>query len=56
VESYCKKAEQLDREMVNGELAMFWDCDASTLAKQDKRKDFVDRARDSVHFDQEDAG
>ena len=55
VQAYCEKAQQQGRDLVNGELAMFWDWDSSTLAKQDKRKDFVDRARDSVHLRQQDA-
>lgn len=48
VQAYCEKTKQQDRSLVNGELAMFWDWDSSTLAKQDK-------ARDSIRLRQEDA-
>ncbi len=48
VESYSKKVEELGREFVTGELAMFWDWDTSTKAKVEKAKDFVDRAKQSV--------
>lgn len=48
VESYRKNIEELSRECVTGELAMFWEWDTSTKAKMGKAKDFVDRASQSV--------
>jgi predicted Co/Zn/Cd cation transporter (cation efflux family) len=48
VESYRKNIEELGREFVTGELAMFWEWDTSTKAKSEKAKDFIDRARQSV--------
>ena len=48
VESYRKKVEELSREPVIGELAMFWEWDTNTKAKVEKAKDFIDRSRQSV--------
>jgi len=44
VDSYRKKIEELGRELVTGEMAMFWEWDTSTRAKSEKARDFVERS------------
>ncbi len=41
IDAYNKKVEEMGRELVNGELAMFWAWDASTAAKM-MATDFLD--------------
>ena len=48
IESYQKQIERINRLPVNGELAMYWEFDASTLAKTARGRDYLERARDSV--------
>ena len=48
VESYRKIIDELSRELVIGELAMFWEWDTNTMAKSEKARDFIDRSRQSV--------
>ena len=45
VESYLKKVQELDRELVNGELAMFWEWDASTEAKTARKRAMLEEAK-----------
>lgn len=48
VSGYVDKVVWIGRDLVNGELAIFSEWDASTKAKREKRRDFVEKARDSV--------
>ncbi|MGH8248545.1 MAG: hypothetical protein ACREUU_19170 [Gammaproteobacteria bacterium] len=48
VASYLDKVIWVGRDLVNGELAIFWEWDASTKAKRERRRDFVDKARTSI--------
>ena len=48
VDSYREQTKEIGRELVNGELSMFWEWDASTMAKQDKAKAYVEQAKKSV--------
>ena len=49
VEAYLDKVVWLGRDLVNGELAIFWEWDASTKAKRERGRDFVDKASKSVN-------
>jgi hypothetical protein len=53
VRAYTRKVEALGREVVNGEMALFWDWDASTEAREDRAREFVKRARDSIRSEAE---
>lgn len=48
IKTYQSQIEQIGRHPVNGELAMYWGFDASTLAKTARGRQFLDRARESV--------
>lgn len=48
VEAYLNKVKELDREVVNGELAMFWEWDASTEAKTARTRAMLGKAKDEV--------
>lgn len=48
VRSYQKQLEKVGRPPVNGELAMYWEFDSSTLAKTARGREFLERARDAV--------
>lgn len=45
IDAYRKKVEGLGRDFVNGELAMFWEWDASTAAKTARARNFVDKVK-----------
>jgi hypothetical protein len=48
VQAYVAKVEAIPRELVNGELALFWEWDATTSAKGDRGRAYVERARGIV--------
>lgn len=48
VSTYLSKVQERGRDLVTGELAMFWEWDATTLAKQEKKSDYFERARQSI--------
>ena len=48
VDIYRRKVADLDRPVVNGELAMFWEWDASTQAKTAKQRAYLESARESA--------
>lgn len=48
VDAYQTQVEAEGRAPVNGELAMYWEFDASTSAKSARGREFLGRARDSV--------
>ena len=48
VAAYLTKVQERERDLVTGELAMFWEWDATTLAKQEKKSDFIERAKHSL--------
>lgn len=48
VDDYWTKTTEMGRDLVNGELAMFWGYDASTLGEQDKGKEYLTKAAGSV--------
>lgn len=48
VSDYRERTKEIGRHLVNGELAMFWEWDVSTMAKQDKAKAYVEQAKKSV--------
>jgi hypothetical protein len=48
VKAYQEKVVALGRPTVNGELAMYWEFDTSTLGKTAKGRDFLTKAKDSV--------
>jgi hypothetical protein len=48
VQAYVTQVEAIPREVVNGELALFWEWDATTSAKGDRGRAFVEKARDIV--------
>jgi hypothetical protein len=48
VHAYVAQVEAVPRELVNGELAMFWEWDATTSAKGDRGRAFVEKARGIV--------
>ena len=48
VDDYWTKTTEMGRELVNGELALFFGFDASTMGKHDKGKDYLDQARRSI--------
>ncbi len=48
IKSYQSQVEQIGRLPVNAELAIYWEFDASTLAKTARGRNFLDRARESV--------
>jgi len=50
IEAYQTQIENEGRDLVNGELAMYWEFDASTSAKSARGRDFLDRARDSAEI------
>jgi len=44
VQSYVNQVEAIPRELVNGELALFWEWDATTSAKQERGREYVEKA------------
>jgi hypothetical protein len=48
VQGYVAQVEAIPRELVNGELALFWEWDATTSAKHERGRDFVEKARGIV--------
>lgn len=48
VQAYMGKVDAIPRELVNGELALFWEWDATTSAKGDRGRAFVEKARGIV--------
>jgi len=48
VYEYHEKILEQKRETVNGELAMFWEFDTSTLANTARGRDLLDKAKDTV--------
>ena len=48
VSAYSNKLKEIERDMVNGELAMYWEYDTSTLAKTARGRAFLDKAKDTV--------
>ncbi len=51
VEVYRRRVENMGRALVNGELAMFWEWDASTGAKQAKQRAYLNDAGNSPSTD-----
>lgn len=45
---YHEKVLEQNREPVNGELAMFWEFDSSTLANTARGRDLLNKAKDTV--------
>lgn len=48
VDDYWTKTTEMGRSLVNGELALFFGFDASTLGKMDKGKDYLTQAKRSI--------
>jgi len=48
VDRYYTQLKEVGRTAVNGELAMFWEFDTSTMAKTAKGRDYLEKARESV--------
>jgi len=48
VDGYYSRLKEEARTAVNGELAMFWEFDTSTMAKTAKGRDYLEKARNSV--------
>lgn len=48
VDIYRRKVTDLGRPVVNGELAMFWEWDASTQAKTAKQRAYLESARENT--------
>jgi hypothetical protein len=48
VQAYVAQVEAVPRELVNGELALFWEWDATTSAKHERGRDYVEKARGIV--------
>ena len=44
VQAYVAQVEAIPRELVNGELALFWEWDATTSAKEERGREYVERA------------
>jgi len=44
VQAYVAQVEAIPRELVNGELALFWEWDATTSAKQERGREYVEKA------------
>ena len=51
IHDYAAKVNELGREFVNAELAMFWEWDTSTQAKTAKARDYVHKARETYASD-----
>jgi|GEM_PF-5318481 len=49
VDIYRRKVDDMERPLVNGELAMFWEWDASTQARTAKQRAYLESARNSGH-------
>ena len=49
VDDYWTKTTEMGRSLVNGELALFFGFDASTLGKMDKGKDYLSQAKRSMN-------
>lgn len=47
VDIYRRKVADMERVLVNGELAMFWEWDASTQARTAKQRAYLESARNS---------
>ena len=50
VDIYRRKVADMERRVVNGELAMFWEWDATTQARTAKQRAYLESARDSVQM------
>lgn len=48
VRTYCALVKGQGRELVNAELALFWELDAGTLGNMERRRDFVERAGETM--------
>lgn len=48
VDIYRRKVSDMGRSLVNGELALFWEWDASTQAKTAKQRAYLENAKESV--------
>ena len=48
VDDYWTRTTEIGRSLVNGELALFFGFDASTLGKMDKGKDYLTQAKRSI--------
>lgn len=48
VAGYLDKVIWVGRDLVNGELAIFWEWDASTRAKRERGRNFVEKASKSI--------
>lgn len=48
IKNYMHKVKLMERDIVNGELAMFWEWDAGTQAKTAKARSFVNQAKKSI--------
>ena len=48
INNYHKAVEDSGRKLVNGELAMYWEFDTSTMAKTAKGRDYLKQAKESV--------
>lgn len=53
VQEYIDSVRALDRGLVNGELAMFWEWDASTMAKTARGREYIEKAKNTVEVDEE---
>jgi hypothetical protein len=48
VRTYCDQVSRQGRTLVNAELALFWELDAGTIGNKERRRDFVERAGETV--------
>lgn len=48
VEEYINRVKNLGRDVVNGELAMFWEWDSSTQAKTARKRAMLEKAKGEV--------
>ena len=48
VENYVSSVRELGRDIVNGELAMFWEWDASTEAKTARKRAMLEKAKNGA--------
>jgi Zn-dependent protease with chaperone function len=53
VDIYRRKVADMGRSLVNGELALFWEWDASTQAKTAKQRAYLENARESMDMSAE---
>ena len=50
VDIYRRKVADMERALVNGELALFWEWDASTQAKTAKQRAYLENAKETVNM------